>query len=47
MPPAKQGNAVSHPARNFNFNKLQAVACMASSAAVSLTLMYWAIKSFA
>lgn len=30
----------------FNFNKLQAVVCMAASAAVSIALITWAIKSF-
>ncbi|WP_157691637.1 hypothetical protein [Noviherbaspirillum autotrophicum] len=29
----------------FNFNKLQAVACIASSAACSIGLIYWAIKA--
>jgi hypothetical protein len=33
------------PSRSFNYNKLQAVACIASSAAVSITLIYWAIQS--
>jgi hypothetical protein len=28
----------------FNYNKLQAVACIASSAAVSIGLIYWATK---
>ncbi len=30
----------------FNFNKLQAVVCMAASAAVSIALITWAIKAF-
>jgi hypothetical protein len=33
-------------AATFNYNKLQAVACMAASAAVSIALIFWAIKSF-
>ncbi|HEX7636161.1 MAG TPA: hypothetical protein VF427_12895 [Noviherbaspirillum sp.] len=28
----------------FNYNKLQAVLCMALSAACSISLIYWAIK---
>jgi hypothetical protein len=31
---------------HFNFNKLQAVVCIVSSAAVSIGLIVWAIKSF-
>jgi hypothetical protein len=31
----------------FNFNKLQAVLCMAASAAISIALIVWAIKAFA
>lgn len=31
---------------SFNFNKLQAVICMAVSAAVSIALIVWAIKAF-
>lgn len=30
---------------SFNFNKLQAVLCMASSAAVSIGLIAWAVHS--
>ena len=30
----------------FNFTKLQAVLCMAASAAVSIGLIIWAVKSF-
>jgi hypothetical protein len=30
----------------FNYNKLQAVACMAASAAVSIALIVWACKSW-
>jgi len=29
----------------LNYNKIQAAACMASSAAVSIALIYWAIRS--
>lgn len=31
---------------DFNFNKLQAVACMALSAVVSISFIVWAVKSF-
>jgi hypothetical protein len=31
---------------SFNYHKLQATACMATSAAVSIALIYWAIRSF-
>jgi hypothetical protein len=31
---------------SFNFNKLQAVVCMAVSAAVTIALIAWAIKAF-
>jgi hypothetical protein len=31
---------------SFNYNKLQAVACIASSAAVSIGFIYYAIRSF-
>jgi hypothetical protein len=30
----------------FNFNKLQAVACMVASAAVTITLIAWTINVF-
>jgi hypothetical protein len=33
-------------ASHFNFNKLQAVLCMAASAAASVALIVWAVKSF-
>ena len=29
----------------FNYNKLQAVACIASSAAISIGLIYWAMRT--
>jgi len=29
----------------FNINKLQAAACIATSSAVSIAIIYWAIKS--
>lgn len=32
-------------ARTFNFNKLQAVACMMASATVSVGLIIWAMKT--
>ncbi|HEX7649691.1 MAG TPA: hypothetical protein VF450_20005 [Noviherbaspirillum sp.] len=31
-------------ATHFNYNKLQAAACITSSAAVSIGLIYWAIR---
>lgn len=31
---------------HFNFDKLQALACIAVSAAVSISLILWAVKSF-
>ncbi len=30
----------------FNFNKLQAVACIASSAVCSIGLIYWGFRAF-
>jgi hypothetical protein len=33
-------------ALEFNYDKLQAAACMAASAVVSIALLSWAIKSF-
>jgi hypothetical protein len=36
----------SHAASQFNFGKLQAVICMAASAAVSIALIVWAVQSF-
>ncbi|SNT11535.1 hypothetical protein SAMN06265795_11472 [Noviherbaspirillum humi] len=38
--------ALNHDAKGFNFAKLQAVLCMAASAAVSISLLVWACKSF-
>lgn len=46
MKNARQDAAVCESRTHFNYNKLQAVACIASSAAVSIALIYWAIKSF-
>lgn len=38
--------AVARTAKaQFNYNKLQAAACMGTSAAVSIALIYWAIKT--
>lgn len=31
--------------RSFNYNKLQAVACIASSAAVSIGMIYWLVQT--
>jgi hypothetical protein len=36
----------SSAASHFNFAKLQAVICMAVSAAVSIGLIVWAVKSW-
>lgn len=33
------------PALDFNFNKLQAVLCIAASAAVSISLILWAVNA--
>ena len=32
-------------ATHFNYNKMQAVACIASSAAVSIGMIYWALRT--
>lgn len=45
MKNARQHIAARGAKAQFNYNKLQAAACMASSAAVSIALIYWAIKS--
>ncbi|MGE5621845.1 MAG: hypothetical protein ACM3WS_01640 [Bacillota bacterium] len=34
------------PVSRFNYNKLQAVVCIASSAACSIGLIYWTITTF-
>ena len=44
MKNARQHAATCDSKTHFNYNKLQAVACMASSAAVSIALIYTAIK---
>jgi len=31
--------------RRFNFNKLQAVLCIVASAAISVTVLYWIVRS--
>lgn len=46
MNTARNSTAASTGKAGFNYNKLQAVACMASSAAVSIGLMYLAIRWF-
>jgi hypothetical protein len=48
MPTPLQKHAAlrSAKAAAFNYNKLQAVACMGASAVVSIALITWAIKSF-
>jgi hypothetical protein len=44
---AKAVNPAGKPkAVGFNYDKLQAAACMAASAAVSIALITWAIKTF-
>lgn len=40
------GTPATKKARTFNFNKLQAVACMIASAAVSIGLIVWAVKTY-
>lgn len=46
MKTARNNSAVSTETTNFNYYKLQAVACIGSSAAVSIGLMYLAIRWF-
>lgn len=46
MANVRQNPAVLESKAGFNFNKLQAVACIMSSAAVSIGLIYWAINIF-
>ncbi|MDO9215627.1 MAG: hypothetical protein Q7U14_00040 [Lacisediminimonas sp.] len=38
--------ALPGKSRQFNFSKLQAVLCMAASAAVSIALLAWAISAW-
>lgn len=38
--------APSDTAKRFNYNKLQAVLCIVASAAVSLAVLYWIVRSF-
>ncbi|HJV88224.1 MAG TPA: hypothetical protein VJ698_22330 [Noviherbaspirillum sp.] len=45
MDQARQEVVIARSNTGFNVNKLQAVACMLSSAAVSIALIYWAIRS--
>lgn len=42
---ANQRAARTAAKAQLNINKLQAAACMASSAAVSIALIYWAIRA--
>lgn len=44
MHPAQQKTIAIAEKTQFNYNKLQAVACMASSAAVSIGLVYLALR---
>lgn len=46
MQRTKQQHAVCAAKSNFNYNKLQAAMCMALSAAVSISTIAWAIKTF-
>ncbi|MGH8807355.1 MAG: hypothetical protein ACREX0_05705 [Noviherbaspirillum sp.] len=46
MNKARSEATVLESKAGFNYDKLQAVACMASSAAVSIGLIYWMIKAF-
>ena len=39
------GSSTEPEAAGFNFNKLQAVACMAASAAVTIACITWAVKA--
>jgi len=39
-------HVVCAPRADFNYNKLQAVICMALSAAVSISTIAWAVKFF-
>ena len=45
MKNAQQRTAARTAQAQFNYNKLQAAACMATSAAVSIAIIYWAIKT--
>lgn len=47
MPKASRNAAISgtREAVSFNYNKLQAVACIASSAAVSIGAIYWLVRT--
>lgn len=44
---AKSEASVLESKAGFNFYKLQAVACMTCSAAVSIGVIYWLIRAFA
>jgi hypothetical protein len=43
---AAAARSATGKATTFNYNKLQAAACMAASAVVSIALITWVIKSF-
>lgn len=45
MKTTMSGTTKTSRADSFNINKLQAAACIVSSAAVSCALIYWAIQS--
>ncbi len=45
MKEAMQTVSVLKPKTTFNYNKLQAVACIASSAAVSIGFIYWMVTA--
>ncbi|WP_170942231.1 hypothetical protein [Noviherbaspirillum denitrificans] len=42
---AHQRAAVRTAKAEFNVNKLQAAACILTSSAISVAIIYWAIKS--
>lgn len=46
MKSTRRDAAVCQAKSNFNYNKLQAAACILSSSVVSIALIYWAIRSF-
>lgn len=42
----KSMRSIAVSTKQFNFNKLQAVVCIGSSAMCSVALIYWAVKTF-
>lgn len=45
MRPTEQDAGAVHASSGFNYNKLQAAACIVASAAVSITLTWLAVSS--